>query len=53
MDSAVKKTVSKSKMIGENKVPDKSSKMRMRIEETIRKIPKGKVSTYGAIARAA
>jgi len=27
--------------------------MRMRIEATIRKIPKGKVSTYGAIARAA
>ena len=27
--------------------------MRLRIEKTIRKIPPGKVSTYGAIARAA
>jgi methylated-DNA-protein-cysteine methyltransferase-like protein len=39
-------------------VPDKSSadqasNMRMRIEAAIRRIPKGKVSTYGAIARAA
>ena len=33
--------------------PDKSSKTRMRIEAAIRRIPKGKVSTYGAIARAA
>jgi methylated-DNA-protein-cysteine methyltransferase related protein len=33
--------------------PDKSSKMRMRIEAAIRRIPQGKVSTYGAIARAA
>jgi methylated-DNA-protein-cysteine methyltransferase-like protein len=33
--------------------PDKSSKMRMRIEEAIRRIPMGKVSTYGAVARAA
>lgn len=32
---------------------DRSSKMRMRIEAAIRGIPKGKVSTYGAIARAA
>jgi methylated-DNA-protein-cysteine methyltransferase-like protein len=32
---------------------DQSSKMRMRIEAAIRGIPKGKVSTYGAIARAA
>jgi methylated-DNA-protein-cysteine methyltransferase related protein len=31
----------------------RSAKMRMRIEATIRAIPKGKVSTYGAIARAA
>jgi methylated-DNA-protein-cysteine methyltransferase related protein len=30
-----------------------SSKMRLRIEAAIRRIPKGKVSTYGAIARAA
>jgi len=27
--------------------------MRMRIEAAIRRIPKGKVSTYGAVARAA
>lgn len=27
--------------------------MRLRIEATIRSVPKGKVSTYGAIARAA
>jgi methylated-DNA-protein-cysteine methyltransferase-like protein len=33
--------------------PDQSSKMRLRIEAAIRRIPKGKVSTYGAIARAA
>lgn len=32
---------------------DPASKMRMRIEYAIRRIPKGKVSTYGAIARAA
>jgi alkylated DNA nucleotide flippase Atl1 len=30
-----------------------SSNMRMRIEAAIRRIPKGKVSTYGAIARTA
>jgi methylated-DNA-protein-cysteine methyltransferase-like protein len=33
--------------------PDEPSKMRMRIEAAIRRIPKGKVSTYGAVARAA
>jgi methylated-DNA-protein-cysteine methyltransferase related protein len=32
---------------------DRSSKMRLRIEAAIRRIPKGKVSTYGAVARAA
>lgn len=32
---------------------DHSAKIRMRIEATIRSIPQGKVSTYGAIARAA
>jgi methylated-DNA-protein-cysteine methyltransferase-like protein len=37
----------------EQAVPDHSSKMRIRIEAAIRRIPKGKVSTYGAIARAA
>lgn len=33
--------------------PGQSSKMRIRIETTIRCVPKGKVSTYGAVARAA
>jgi methylated-DNA-protein-cysteine methyltransferase-like protein len=33
--------------------PDAESKARMKIEAAIRRIPKGKVSTYGAIARAA
>jgi methylated-DNA-protein-cysteine methyltransferase-like protein len=33
--------------------PDKTGTMRVRIEAAIRCIPRGKVSTYGAIARAA
>jgi methylated-DNA-protein-cysteine methyltransferase related protein len=33
--------------------PDQSSMRRRRIEAAIRRIPQGKVSTYGAIARAA
>ena len=33
--------------------PNSSSKTRIRIETAIRSIPRGKVSTYGAIARAA
>lgn len=33
--------------------PDQFSKTRIRIEAAIRRIPKGKVSTYGAVARAA
>jgi methylated-DNA-protein-cysteine methyltransferase-like protein len=33
--------------------PDRSSRTRIRIETAIRSIPRGKVSTYGAIARAA
>jgi methylated-DNA-protein-cysteine methyltransferase-like protein len=33
--------------------PDQSSKTRIRIEAAIRRIPKGKVSTYGGVARAA
>jgi methylated-DNA-protein-cysteine methyltransferase related protein len=32
---------------------DQSSKTRIRIEAAIRRVPKGKVSTYGAVARAA
>jgi methylated-DNA-protein-cysteine methyltransferase-like protein len=52
MDCAVKKRNKKSRKATEEK-PNRSATMRMRIEATIRKIPKGKVSTYGAIARAA
>jgi methylated-DNA-protein-cysteine methyltransferase related protein len=33
--------------------PDRAGEMRLRIERAIRAIPRGKVSTYGAIARAA
>jgi methylated-DNA-protein-cysteine methyltransferase-like protein len=32
---------------------DKSAKLLLRIEAVIRRIPQGKVSTYGAVARAA
>src|ERR1700730_5146511 len=35
------------------KVSDRSNAMRLRIERAIRAIPRGKVSTYGAVARAA
>ena len=41
------------KSIFDESAPDKSAKARMRIEAAIRSIPSGKVSTYGAIARAA
>jgi methylated-DNA-protein-cysteine methyltransferase-like protein len=51
MDSTVKKGSKASRKI--RSAPDQSSKMRMRIEGAIRHIPKGKVSTYGAVARAA
>jgi methylated-DNA-protein-cysteine methyltransferase related protein len=34
-------------------IPEQLSKMRMRIEAAIRRIPKGRVSTYGAVGRAA
>lgn len=33
--------------------PDQSSNVRIRIEAAIRRIPRGKVSTYGGVARAA
>lgn len=36
-----------------NPQPDGAAKLRMRIEAAIRRIPRGKVSTYGAVARAA
>ncbi len=48
MDCAVKK-----KLFLNQSSLDKSSNIRRRIEAAIRRIPKGKVSTYGAIARAA
>ena len=63
MDSIVKKGSKKPKKLVKKKrlrkaspdqsAPDQASKMRMRIEAAIRRIPKGKVSTYGAVARAA
>jgi len=58
MDCIVKKGSEKSSKGGGKKrtsgaTPDRSSKMRMRIEAAIRRIPKGKVSTYGAVGRAA
>ncbi|MGA2099810.1 MAG: MGMT family protein [Candidatus Sulfotelmatobacter sp.] len=34
-------------------VPDKAAAMRLKIEQTVRAIPRGKVSTYGGVARAA
>jgi alkylated DNA nucleotide flippase Atl1 len=33
--------------------PDKAGAARLRIEQAVRAIPRGKVSTYGGIARAA
>jgi methylated-DNA-protein-cysteine methyltransferase related protein len=63
MDCAVKKGIKNSQGRGGKKRPDRSSPdksspdpsstRRIRIEAAIRRIPKGKVSTYGAIARAA
>jgi methylated-DNA-protein-cysteine methyltransferase related protein len=52
MDRAVKLRKNKSKA-GAKSAPDQSSKTRRRIEAAIRRIPQGKVSTYGAVARAA
>lgn len=59
MDCAVKKLAKKKKGSGKPKkvvrqtAVDESFKARMRIEAAIRSIPRGKVSTYGAVARAA
>jgi methylated-DNA-protein-cysteine methyltransferase-like protein len=63
MDSTVNKGSKNSRKPGgkrrpgkgslDQSAPDQSSKMRMRIEAAIRRIPQGKVSTYGAVARAA
>jgi alkylated DNA nucleotide flippase Atl1 len=41
------------KYFSDRSAPDQASEMRMRIETAIRRIPRGKVSTYGAVARAA
>jgi methylated-DNA-protein-cysteine methyltransferase related protein len=51
MDRAVKKK--KAVRSTRKKAEEQSAKMRMRIEAAIRTIPRGKVSTYGAIAKAA
>lgn len=55
VDFAVKKRTASSRAVAPDRAAkaDPASKMRMRIESAIRQIPKGKVSTYGAIARAA
>jgi methylated-DNA-protein-cysteine methyltransferase related protein len=58
MDCSVKKGSKKSRKRGgkrrsEESSADQSSKMRLGIEAAIRRIPKGKVSTYGGVARAA
>jgi methylated-DNA-protein-cysteine methyltransferase-like protein len=62
MDRAVKQQRKPRRLAGKSR-PDKSAadkssanksgKIRVRIEAAIRSIPRGKVSTYGAIARAA
>jgi methylated-DNA-protein-cysteine methyltransferase related protein len=44
---------SQDRYFSDQAAPDKASKVRMRIEAAIRRIPQGKVSTYGAVARAA
>jgi methylated-DNA-protein-cysteine methyltransferase-like protein len=53
MNRTVKKISGKPKKSIRQTALDQSSRMRMRIEAAIRQIPRGKVSTYGAIARAA
>jgi methylated-DNA-protein-cysteine methyltransferase related protein len=50
MDWAVKKIM---RSIVRESRESNAAGMRLRIEKTIRTIPRGKVSTYGAIARAA
>lgn len=60
MDSLVKRAAVKKKrrsqpdpVPAERSQPDRAAKMRLAIEAAIRRIPRGKVSTYGAVARAA
>ena len=40
-------------MTDRKKTPDQTAAMRLRIERAIRAIPRGKISTYGAVAKAA
>jgi methylated-DNA-protein-cysteine methyltransferase related protein len=49
----MKKGNTNSRNRADKRPSDQPSKMRMPIEAAIRRLPKGKVSTYGAIARAA
>jgi alkylated DNA nucleotide flippase Atl1 len=57
MDCSVKKGSKESPQTGaksrKDQSSDRSSKIRLLVEAAIRRIPKGKVSTYGAVARAA
>ncbi|MGA7512163.1 MAG: MGMT family protein [Candidatus Sulfotelmatobacter sp.] len=53
MDKVVRQGSKKLRKLGSKYSPGQSAKVRLRIEAVIRRIPKGKVSTYGAVARAA
>lgn len=57
MDCTVKKRKIRKRSTRVESHPDRlvdaSSRLRLQIEAAIRRIPKGKVSTYGAVARAA
>jgi methylated-DNA-protein-cysteine methyltransferase-like protein len=52
MDCIVKEA-SRSRALTKKGAADRPAEMRKRIERAIRAIPRGKVSTYGSIARAA
>ena len=53
MRQGSKKAPKRKAKSSQDQSPDRSSKMRQQIEAAIRHIPRGKVSTYGAVARAA
>lgn len=53
MDCVVKQQTRKLRKRAAKSPSDQPSKMRLNIEGVIRRIPKGRVSTYGAVARAA
>ena len=53
MRQGSKKAPKRKAKSSQDQSPDRSSKMRQQIEAAIRRIPRGKVSTYGAVARAA